>query len=961
MGRALFSPQHSLGLSSSLGHGDRNVFHVVDAALIRAAAYPDDLTLPAWPDLTIQDPERWLRWLGQAWALPGFAHAVMAAAPQYSAQVARALAGEPMRPRRLARLVETAIRYLLRWTTRATPFGTFAGIAPLKVGARAVVSWGGQHRVVTRADDAFVAEHTRRVEGELAVLRTAAVVTNAVGYRRGRMWVLPFARTGGDRMWDVEVALSDPVRLAVDTARTPIVFTDLAATVAAKLGAEAGTVERLLAALVHAGVLLSQIRPPMTCTDPAAYLAAHTELLDPGPQVMTDLRVDCSVTIPQAVAAEACRAAEALVSVAPHLPGWGTYHRDFVERWGPGAAVPLRDVLDALGFPAGYRGSHRREVEAFTRRDRLLADLAQTCALDGHQEVLLDDELISRLREGDDRPPIPHTELRFCLAAQTPGDLDRGDFTLTVVSGARHAAVAAARFLHLLTPAELARFTRAYASLPTALPGAETVQLSAPPLAERLTSLSRTPGLLPVLPVGDFHPRSALTIADLAVAADARRLCLVSATTGRPVEPLLATCVKLPDLQQPLARFLAEIWAAWSAPCGRFDWGQAASLPFLPRIRRGRSILAPARWIISATALPAAGASWPEWMQAWDHHRDRRHLPRQVLLGHDDVRLCLDVEENAHLAVLRSHLDRHGRAVLTEAPGPAGWLGGRPAELLLTLAHTPPAHTASGYRTGPRVARPAVALQHRPGAGEWLDARLYGDPGRILVHLADQLAARSGAPGGELPDGWWFIRYPDPGPHLRLRVPLHTGVRTISFTDAARDLAGLADDLHNEGLLTDYSLATYRPETRHGIGPTLTAAHQVFAADSRAALHHLSGDRQAATAAGMIAIADGFTGDGLAWLAAHIPHRSGPRLDPAQLAAARRPYGGTNLTQALAAYRALADRDGLGPDQVLAGLLHLHHARMIGVDIASEQHCARLARSIARTGLARTGASGRTP
>ena len=81
----------------------------------------------------------------------------------------------------------------------------------------------------------------------------------------------------------------------------------------------------------------------------------------------------------------------------------------------------------------------------------------------------------------------------------------------------------------------------------------------------------------------------------------------------------------------------------------------------------------------------------------------------------------------------------------------------------------------------------------------------------------------------------------------------------------------------------DYGLHTYRPETRHGTGATLAAAEAVFAADSRAVVRRLAGDRLAATAAGMITIADGFTGDGLGWLAAHVPHRGGPRLGPAQL------------------------------------------------------------------------------
>jgi thiopeptide-type bacteriocin biosynthesis protein len=185
---------------------------------------------------------------------------------------------------------------------------------------------------------------------------------------------------------------------------------------------------------------------------------------------------------------------------------------------------------------------------------------------------------------------------------------------------------------------------------------------------------------------------------------------------------------------------------------------------------------------------------------------------------------------------------------------------------------------------------------------------------------------------------------------VRLRIPLHT----TTFTDAARNLAEWAEQLHTDGILSDYALHTYRPETRHGTGPTLAAAEAVFAADSAAALQRLSGDRQAATAAGMIAIADAFTGgNGLRWLAEHVPRRSGPRLEAAQLALARAPYGSDDLSAALTTYRSLADRDGLDTDQVLAGLLHLHHGRMIGVDTASERHCLRLARAVAHTDLAR--------
>ncbi|MFC8943294.1 thiopeptide-type bacteriocin biosynthesis protein, partial [Streptomyces griseoincarnatus] len=454
-------------------------------------------------------------------------------------------------------------------------------------------------------------------------------------------------------------------------------------------------------------------------------------------------------------------------------------------------------------------------------------------------------------------------------------------------------------------------------------------------------TLARTSELLPVLPVGDFHSDPAYTVDDLAVAGDARRLWLVSRTTGQVIEPLLVNAVLLAAAQQPLVRFLTEIWTAWNAPCTPFRWGYASTLPFLPRIRRGRSVLHPARWAVASTSLPTRGAAWTRWHDGWQQHRDRHRIPRHVLLGDDDVRLRLDLDQNAHLALLRSHLDRNPSAILTEAPGPSGWIGGRPAELLLTLTSTPPAHQPAA-----RPTRPANTLQHRPGTAQWLEARFQGPTEPILSHFA-----RTG-----LPRGSWFIRYPHPAHHLRVRVPL----ADVTYAEAAHTLAGHAAQLHDDGVLVDYTLNTYRPETRYGTGRALAAAEAVFAADSHAVLRRLPGDRQASTAAGMLAIAHAFTGDGPRWLADHAPHHGGPRLERAQLAAASQPHGDQRLIDAIAAYRSLIDHDDLDVDWVLADLLHMHHARMIGVDLESERHCLRLARSLALTDLALTDAARRT-
>lgn len=905
------------------------------AALIRVAAYPTDLVIPDWPDLTSSHPSQWRSWLHAVWELPGFTAAVAAAAPELAEQVQRAVTDELMAEHRLRRLVEAVVRYLLRWTTRATPFGTFAGVAPVEFGPHAAVRLGDAHHAVTRPDGMFVAEQADHAEQNLASLRAATVVTNSLGYQRGSKWVVPCARTDGDKRWDAEIRMTPPVRAAIESAKSPIDFAILAAGIAGP--SRVAEAERLLADLVNVGVLLSALRPPMTCTDPAQYPGREDNTAEPGDQVAVDLRVDAMVTLPPVVLREAARAASALVAVAPPSPRWAEYHRAFIERWGPGAAVPLRELLNVLGFPAGYRGSARRLPASFTARDRLLGQLAQESAVNGGTEVILDDELIGRLQADEHRAPMPHTELRFTLAAKTVHDLDRGAFTLTVVSGARHAGVSAARLLHLLAPSELAAFRRVFQQLPTASPGAITVQLSAPPLDPRLTTLARAPELLPVLPVGDFHPAPPWTVEDLAVTGDGERLWLVSKSTGQPVEPLLLNSVLLPALQQPLTRFLTEIWTAWMAPCSRFDWGQVSDVPFLPRVRRERSVLHPARWLLHQADLPPRHTDWPHWRDAWQRYREQRRMPQHVLVGDDDVRLRLDLDNSTHLAVLRSHVQRHARTVITEAPGPAGWIGGRPAELMLTLTHAMPASQPV------RAARVPGAAQEQVGQSRWIEARLYGRTDDILTNLASQ-------PDDHLPAGWWFLRYPDPEQHLRLRIPLSGPGQ---FGTIARRLAAWVQTLTDDAVLHDYSLHTYRPEARHGAGETLAAAEAVFAADSRVCLTLMDGDRQAAAAAGMITIAEGFTNDGLRWLTEHVPPRTGPRLTSAQLDRVRVTFHDVDLLEALSAYRALAERDGLDVDQVLPDLLHLHHARMIGVDTDSERHCLRLARTIAHAAHAR--------
>jgi len=1011
------------------------MLRAVDAAVIRAAAC--DLDLPSWPDLTSHDPElagSWLAWLALVWDSDAVAEAIELASPSLAAAVQDVLDGRVTAPRRVRRAAESVTGYLLRMASRATPFGLFAGVAPAALGNRAAVSWGGAHRAFARPSGAWLDGLIRQLEAQPGVLAGLTVVANNLAFVRGDRLVLPSQarvnEAGEDDPSDVTVRHTAAVQTAMAAARSPVTTAGLTLTVAAAFpGRSRQVIGAMLAELAARRFLVSCLHPPGDITDPLGYLigqlagtslaaeaaAARLRVISgeldrlpsvppgparrslrhcaarhmsavcdlPGAPIAVDLRLDCSVILPPSVVREAEAAASVLVRLAPDSAGslaWQAWHGRFLDRYGPGAVIPVTEVVNdctGLGYPAGYRGSlERLPLPARMPRERGLLRLAQRAALDGLGEVVLDEQAVTSLAAcpAPARQACPHTELRFSLQALSPAALDRGDFTLVVATAARQAGTSTGRFAYLL---DTSGYREVIAGLPALVAGAVIAQVSCPTLSARTANLARAPAVFPLISLGEHSAPASqrIVLEDLAVTCDASRPYLVCLSQGQIVEAVMLNAVEFRHATHPLARFLCEISASRAAPCIPFSWGAAADLPFLPRLRYRRSILAPARWNLTADDLPGRAASWREWDRAFSGRRDAHRISTGVYLGEHDVLHRLDLDEPAHRAVLRTHLNRTGTATLLEAPADhaRAWIGGRPHEIVLPLASAAaPACPPPALR-----ARPLTATSHPchiPGASAWLYALLHSHPGQhgeiLTRHLPSLMSS------WPEPADWWFLRYHEPSPHLRLRIRLAS---PGDYGHAAARVGIWAGQLRQAGLLASLSLDTYHPETgRYGSGPAMEAAETVFAADSAAAITQLGTalPPQALTAASFTDLAAAFTGsrsNGMRWLACHIPRctgtaASGEFRDTATCLVA--PGGGLALSAApggdhvraawqrraasVAAYRAhLSTTSGPDPDLTLLTLLHMHHARVIGIDPESERACLHLARSIALSSIRR--------
>lgn len=1010
------------------------MYHVLDANVIRASVFPLAAALPPWPDPDGDTPvsaERRREWIAQVWADGTGAAAIEFAAPLLATAVREVLAGDRQRSRAVRRTAASLARYLLRMQHRATPFGLFAGPAPMRFGRTAQVEWGSEHRAFARAGAEWLNNVITALEHNREVLQRLPVVVDPTCTVRGTRVAVP-NQPGTEGPTDTALRCTQAVKAVLALARTPITVGDIVAKLRGDYpDTPAAVIEDMVCSLVAHRVLLTSLHAPMTCDDALRHLVAQldatgiaatpggattTEELrqihqlltrhDTAPQgeqqtlraqatarinaltgittvrpLVVNVRPDCDIVLPTAVAREAERALEVISRISPYpngSPAWQDYRARFLERYSMGAIVPLRDLTDpdtGLGFPVGYRGTIlKRPVLATTRRDEHLLQLAQAAALNDQREVVLTEEDIEAMSLGEPTQVPAHVELCFTVLSPSLDDAERGRFALVTAGLSLAAGTTTGRFLTMLDQSDRDRMTAVYAALPTLAAGAVRGQVSSPPLRLQTRNVGRAPAVVPhVLSVGEHNPDATLDLEDLGVIADSQRLYLVSLSTGRVIEPSVMNAVELSSATHPLVRFVSELHRSHTAILTPFTWGAAARLPFLPEVRVGRTILSAACWRLSARDLSNEGRDWTSHFTAW---RIRYGVPRTVYVGSNDQRLRLDLDTPTHQQLLRAELDRHETLTLHEAPDEAafGWLG-HAHQVTASFASDQQPCRATICRTATVVSRDSGRL---PGATQWAYLKLYGNAERAPELMTTHLPRLLRDWGADAPT-WWFTRYNDPDSHLRLRLRLRS---PHAFGDTAQRVATWAVELRAEGLLQRVQWDTDEPETgRYGTGPTLEAAEHVFAADSAAALAQIAlpipdSLQPAVTAASFVDIAEAFLGsptDGRAWLTANLLKNDGdaaPRdvlsaairltaPDPHYTALRALPNGDHVATtwalrrNTLTTYRLALEATGTDPAAVLPSLLHMHHNRTAGIAPDAEATCRRLARAAALSWTAR--------
>lgn len=309
---------------------------------------------------------------------------------------------------------------------------------------------------------------------------------------------------------------------------------------------------------------------------------------------------------------------------------------------------------------------------------------------------------------------------------------------------------------------------------------------------------------------------ASIPLSDLLVSVSGDEVILRSKKFNQRVIPFLSHAHNYGH-GLPIYSFLGDLQPAGAQ--FSFDWGALKDREYLPRVVFGRLILSRATWNLSAK----------------NFEQVRKTLPRHIAIMEADNELYLDLEQPLCRKILRDHLRKNERVRVQEFlyTPESCFIDERASEIIIPVAGKNPRK----YSTS----APIVSGKSYPPGSEWLYFKLYMGP-----KAADKLLREKIRPFVQLLkekgliQRWFFIRYQDPGFHLRLRFyhgsnrHFYTTITELFYTSFGEELT--------TGSLHELQIAHYQPEYHRY--PDMEEAEALFMQDSERILKRLESDTE---------------------------------------------------------------------------------------------------------------------
>ncbi len=502
---------------------------------------------------------------------------------------------------------------------------------------------------------------------------------------------------------------------------------------------------------------------------------------------------------------------------------------------GYGAVVPGSSdqipLLDSIKFPP-FQPAQKRRATAFTD----LKEQLQSRALNGGAcSIELSVKDLEPLKELRGHPGYFYW-LGSILTANA-GQLDQGNFRflLRAVGGSSGLELLG-RFCH--ADPVLSGLVQASASQQQQKTDAVLAEIAHLPAASAAAILSRphlTDYEIVYLAASSRPVEKRILASDLMVSVrNGKQLVLRSKRLDKQVIPVLNSAHNFSD-GLPAYRFLCEL-ARERQQFGSWDWGDLGTLEFLPRLTYKHLVISRATWNLTRRDFPHLSPGREEFMSLWEPVRRRLQIPRYFQICRHDQELLVDSQNCFSLELLKEVIYKKGKAriveVLQEPDEGLVIEEGKHFAHEIVIPFRPLAPEESPL-VNIRLAQ--VEQRRFMTASSWLFVKIYvgtGTADRVLTDLIGPYCQEMLALGKL--EKWFFIRYQDPEPHLRLRF--YHGDRTDFWQHILADLHRLLSGWIESRLVLKVQTDTYTRELERYQGLKFERVESIFYADSQAVI-----------------------------------------------------------------------------------------------------------------------------
>ncbi|WP_312082535.1 lantibiotic dehydratase [Epilithonimonas hominis] len=309
-----------------------------------------------------------------------------------------------------------------------------------------------------------------------------------------------------------------------------------------------------------------------------------------------------------------------------------------------------------------------------------------------------------------------------------------------------------------------------------------------------------------------------INIEDIMISIKNNKIILRSKSLNKRIKPIMSTAYNYRIDQLSIIRFLGDIQYYNIFRGFRWEWGALSDNIYLPRIEYREIILSEARWKINKN--PYNISKLKAFLQ-------KNKVPRYCNIKELDNVLLLDTENEISLTLLTSKLIKQD-VVLYESFIESSFIRQKgkkyAGEVIIPLIN-------EEKKDKMEITKPGILQCERhfyPG-GEWSYFKLYcshkiGD--MVITEIIKPLLKELSDENSFIK--WFFIRYNDPENHIRFRINKKLD------KDLIQKLNEFAQRFIDEKLITKIQIDSYKREIERYINFGIEDAEKLFYFDSEA-------------------------------------------------------------------------------------------------------------------------------